>query len=104
MKHTNSVSIGEIVVATQGRDCGTVYVVMKLLEKDYVLLVNGKTKFLNKPKCKKTKHLKSKNQTLDAIKDKFVNNKKVFDEEIFSAFRKNNIDFFEKEIECLKKI
>jgi len=104
MKELNNYSIGEIVVSTQGRDCGTVYLVLKVLNDNTVYLVNGKTRLLANPKHKKTKHIKSKNQFLDAIREKFLQNKKVFDEEIFSAFKKNNIDFFEKEIECLKKI
>ncbi|MFA6860091.1 MAG: KOW domain-containing RNA-binding protein [Clostridia bacterium] len=104
MKQKIDYSIGEIVTSISGRDVNTNYIVIKNVDDDFVYVANGKTKFLEKPKLKRKKHLKSKNQILEVIKEKLVSNKKVYDEEIFSAFRKNNIDFFEKEIECQKKM
>lgn len=51
--------IGDLVVSTAGRDLGNFYVVTKILDKNYVLLCDGKYKTIEKPKKKKIKHISS---------------------------------------------
>lgn len=52
------VSLGSIVMATAGRDAGQLFVVIGTVNKDYVLIANGKNRSQKKPKLKKIKHLK----------------------------------------------
>jgi len=52
--------VGQIVISKAGRDKGAAFVVTKL-EGDYALLVDGKSRRLDNPKRKKTKHLQPTN-------------------------------------------
>lgn len=49
--------VGDIVESTQGRDLGCRYVVVEITKKGYCMLVNGKLKQIDNPKCKNPKHL-----------------------------------------------
>lgn len=48
---------GEIVRSRAGRDSGRAFVVWKVLDKEYVLLVDGRLRTLERPKKKKRMHL-----------------------------------------------
>ncbi len=48
---------GEIVRSRAGRDRGRAFVVIKVLDAEYVLLVDGRLRTLERPKKKKRKHL-----------------------------------------------
>lgn len=49
--------IGRIVLSKAGRDKNHLYVLIRQLDTQYVLLANGTTKTIEKPKKKKLKHL-----------------------------------------------
>jgi ribosomal protein L14E/L6E/L27E len=53
----NNDLIGKVVLSTAGRDINHLYVIVRQIDKDYVLLVNGDTKPTQMPKKKKIKHL-----------------------------------------------
>lgn len=53
----NNDLIGKVVLSKAGRDINHLYVVVRQIDKDYVLLANGNTKSINMPKKKKIKHL-----------------------------------------------
>ena len=48
---------GEIVRSKAGRDRNRAFVVLEVLDADYVLLVDGRLRTLDRPKKKKRKHL-----------------------------------------------
>ena len=48
---------GEIVRSRAGRDRGRAFVILELLDEDYVLLVDGRLRTLERPKKKKRRHL-----------------------------------------------
>ena len=54
---------GEIVRSRAGRDRGRAFVVLKLLDEDYVLLVDGRLRTLERPKKKKRMHLLKASET-----------------------------------------
>ena len=56
-------SEGEIVRSRAGRDRGRAFVVTKLLDADYVLLVDGRLRTLECPKKKKRRHLLKASET-----------------------------------------
>ena len=71
---TNDINKGCIVVSSSGRDKGKYFFVLDLLSEDYVLIVDGKFRCIEKPKKKKIKHIKfyapNNNQKfLDKIKN-----------------------------------
>ena len=53
----NNDLIGKVVLSKAGRDINHLYVVVRQIDKDYVLLANGDTKSVDMPKKKKIKHL-----------------------------------------------
>lgn len=57
MERTTSIQIGQIVRSKSGRDKDRVFLVSKILDEQYVLLVDGDLRRLANPKKKKIKHL-----------------------------------------------
>lgn len=85
-----SIVIGEVVFSRSGRDAGRYYVVSEIVDDVFVRIVDGNVRRLEKPKLKKTKHLKGTGEVLQTLADKFVKGTKVYDAEIFSALRRYN--------------
>lgn len=76
------VQIGRLVLAKAGRDKGDTFVVIEQIDPEYVLIVNGINRTMEKPKKKKIKHLEFLPYFLHNIREKIVNGQKVFDAEI----------------------
>ena len=53
----NNDLIGKVVLSKAGRDINHLYVVVRQIDNDYVLLSTGDTKSIDMPKKKKIKHL-----------------------------------------------
>ncbi|MBQ8749724.1 MAG: RNA-binding protein [Clostridia bacterium] len=51
-------SIGAIVRATAGRDEDGLFIIINVIDHEYVLIANGENRTIKKPKKKKLKHLK----------------------------------------------
>lgn len=64
----NNDLIGKLVLSRAGRDKNHLYVIIRQLDNEYVLLSNGKTKTIEKPKRKKIKHLRIFEDMDDNIK------------------------------------
>lgn len=62
MKNEPLVS-GGIVRSLAGRDRGRAFVILKILDEDYVLLVDGRLRTLDRPKKKKRRHLLKASET-----------------------------------------
>ena len=56
-------SEGEIVLSRAGRDRGRAFVILKLIDEEYVLLVDGRLRTLERPKKKKRRHLLKTSET-----------------------------------------
>lgn len=83
--------IGDIVISTYGHDMGEWYVVEEVLN-EYVYLVNGKNKPLNKPKKKKVKHILTTQYFAENIANKIANKQSIQDAEIRKA-----LNFFKEQ-------
>lgn len=51
--------VGDLVVSTAGHDMGQFYVIIDIIDKNYVALADGKNKPITSPKKKKIKHILS---------------------------------------------
>lgn len=51
---------GRVVLSTQGRDAGRYFVVMSVIDEQFVLMADGLTRKIAHPKKKKVKHLRLK--------------------------------------------
>ncbi|MGD9901147.1 MAG: hypothetical protein AB7S44_01240 [Spirochaetales bacterium] len=80
--------VGTLVKSKAGRDEGSIYVVVEIKDDIYVKLADGNHKRLSNPKLKKVKHIEPLNIELPKIKEKLLNNVKVFDSEVYSAIKK----------------
>ncbi|MBW6410401.1 KOW domain-containing RNA-binding protein [Clostridium weizhouense] len=67
--------IGKIVLSKAGRDINHLYVIVRQLDNDYVLLSNGNAKTINMPKKKNLKHL----SILETIDEEIVSSIKLCD-------------------------
>lgn len=75
----NNDLIGKVVLSKAGRDKDHLYVIIREIDKEYVLLSNGSTKTVEKPKKKKIKHLNFLETVDDEIKDAITNSDKSTD-------------------------
>ena len=51
---------GRVVLSTQGRDEGRYFIVLKVIDENFVLMADGLTRKVDHPKKKKVKHLRMK--------------------------------------------
>lgn len=87
----SNLKIGAVVLSKKGRDQGRYFIICKIISPDYILIVDGHIRKLDKPKLKKIKHISFTGNCIENIAVKFENNKQVFDSEIFSALKTYNV-------------
>ena len=87
-------TIGKLVESTKGRDNGKIYMIYSSTSKS-VTLVDGDARRIVNPKVKNIKHIKFLDVQSDIIKNKILDNRKVFDSEIYSFIKnfKNTLKF-----------
>ena len=85
-----TINIGDIVMSTKGRDTNQYYIVQSY-DAEYVYLVDGRGKTMNKPKKKKFKHIRPTGQKSISLQEKFETNAKVLDSEIRKTIDNLNI-------------
>lgn len=71
--------IGQIVKSKSGRDQGKFFVVFSKMDEEYVLIVDGSLRKIDKPKKKKIKHLAKVDVVSDKIRDAILNNENIND-------------------------
>jgi len=55
---TDKYNVGDIVLATAGRDSERLFLVVGILDENYVYIANGKSRRADSPKKKKVRHIK----------------------------------------------
>jgi len=84
---TYCAQIGRVAVSTAGRDTGRAFMIIGLVDAQYVYIADGDLRKIEHPKKKKLKHLKLTETVLVSIADKLKQGTKVFDAEIRSAIK-----------------
>ena len=77
------IEAGAVVVSKAGRDEGRTFLVIESLDDEYVLIADGDTHKVEKPKKKKRKHLKLSREPETAIVER-LNGGKVENHEVRS--------------------
>lgn len=77
MKINGDIQIGQYVRSKAGRDKNHVFIVIDILDHEYVLLTDGDVRRIEKPKKKKLKHLFEINQISEAVREKMKDDKKL---------------------------
>jgi ribosomal protein L14E/L6E/L27E len=93
----NEFTIGSFVVATAGHDSGKCYVIFEI-DPEYVYLVDGRIRTLERPKKKKRIHIRMLSQ-LDQTLAVNVQNKTAKNEEIKRAIKLVKNEISSKEVE-----
>ena len=84
--------VGDIVISISGHDMGEWYIV-KEIKDNFVYLIDGNLKPIEKPKKKKIKHIIKANYFAEGIAQKLLNGKYIQNAEVRKAikFFKNKI-------------
>ena len=84
-------TIGDIVLATAGRDSERLFLVVGIIDENYVYIADGKSRKADFPKKKKIKHIELVKKS-DADIDLYLKNGKFTNSvlrKIISAFKEN---------------
>lgn len=79
-------NVGEIVISKAGHDKGEHFVILKS-DSEYVYLVDGVFRKVDRPKKKNIKHVQIVHFQDDNLVKKYANNEKVTNEEIKRAIK-----------------
>ena len=74
--------VGRVVLSRAGRDQGHVFVIVDVIDENYVAIANGCQRKVDNPKKKKIKHLVAKPELLEEIREKIFAKKRIFDSEV----------------------
>lgn len=74
--------VGRIAVSKAGRDKNRAFLIVGMVNGEYVLLVDGCLRKLSHPKKKKRKHIRLEPASVESVKIKLIEGKQVFDAEI----------------------
>ena len=82
-----NISIGQLVTSNAGRDQTNIYLVIGILQNNYLLLVNGRERKFRNPKQKNIRHVNVLDSIAQGVAEKIHSGLKVTDEEIRQAIK-----------------
>ena len=74
--------VGRVVFSRAGRDQGHYFVIVDVIDEEYVAIANGCQRKVDNPKKKKIKHLVAKEEIIEEIREKIFAKKRIFDSEV----------------------
>lgn len=77
-----SFEVGRVVQSRSGRDAGRYFVVLQVLDDQYVLIADGMLRKVEAPKRKKLKHLIPKPEFISSLQGKLTKGESVLDAEV----------------------
>lgn len=89
------IGVGQIVISTAGRDKDRKFVVLCIIDDQYVYISDGDIRKLEKPKKKKIKHLKKLNHVAEEVRDKLRSLEKLSNSEIRKLLK--SIDWYREQ-------
>lgn len=85
------ITLGQIVHSRAGRDKDRYFIIVGIIDNDYVLLADGSIRKIGNPKKKKIKHLAFHDDCSLEIKDKLKNEKKILDSDLRKCLQSMNL-------------
>ena len=82
---------GRVVLSTQGRDEGRYFIVLKVIDENFVLMADGLTRKIDHPKKKKVKHLRAKPIMVN-VDGATLPNRHLQDSDLRSALEAHGLD------------
>ena len=83
----NEPVIGRVCTSRAGHDKGRAFLIVGVFDDNHVLLSDGETRKLSRPKKKKPSHLHVLPQKADEIAKKFAESKEVLDADVRNALK-----------------
>ena len=83
--------IGRAVVSRQGRDAGRCFVVIQVVDEQFVLMADGLTRKLDHLKKKKIKHLHPKPVKMEGLSEKLASHQ-LLDSDVRKFLRENGLE------------
>jgi ribosomal protein L14E/L6E/L27E len=80
-------AVGQVVYSKCGHDKGKAFIVTAV-EDEYLWIVDGKSRTVDKPKRKKTKHVQVTGFLVDEIKNKIENEEYILNADFIKAIKK----------------
>lgn len=85
------IELGQVVKSKAGRDKSRIFIVVAIINREYVLVADGVLRKIEKPKRKKIKHIELTKEILAHLKEKLYNNVGILNSEIQNSI--NNLEF-----------
>ena len=82
---------GRVVLSTQGRDEGRYFIVLEVIDENFVLMADGLTRKIDHPKKKKIKHLRPKPIVVN-VEGSTLPNKHLQDSDLRRALQENGLE------------
>ena len=82
---------GRVVLSTQGRDEGRYFIVLEVIDENFVLMADGLTRKIDHPKKKKIKHLRPK-PILVNVDGSTLPNRHLQDSDLRRALQENGLE------------
>ena len=79
--------LGSVVLSVAGRDKDKYFIVVKVIDDSFVMIADGESHLLEKPKKKRRKHIKPIGVVIEKLADKFAESMTVYDAEIRSNLK-----------------
>ena len=83
--------IGRAVQSLQGRDAGRCFVILQVVDDQFVLMADGLTRKLDHPKKKKIKHLHPKPVRMEGVEDGLKSHQ-LLDSDLRKFMRLNGLE------------
>ena len=80
-------SVGQVVYSKCGHDKGSILVISDI-ENEFLYLIDGKTRKMDKPKKKKAKHVQKTNYLDEELKRKVENGEYLLDSDFSKAIKR----------------
>lgn len=80
MENTKELMIGQLVKSKAGRDKNRLFLVLDMVDDNFVLLVDGDLRKIDSPKMKKVKHIAKVNRCCHDLKAEFEQGRSITDE------------------------
>lgn len=83
------IEVGSIVKSIAGRDLGTYYLVLEILDDRLIKVADGNIRILTKSKVKNIKHVKDTNIKSEVLAEKIKSGKTIFDKELKKVIKES---------------
>ena len=87
-----TIHVGRLVYSKAGRDTGVLFIIVGILDENYVYISDGSLRTIDKPKKKKIKHLIFTNMVAKDIKSMILSGEKISNIQIKKFLQSHDVN------------